>query len=77
MGAFGYGRRYSHTHVFFYYFHSEGPFCSRICPGRYVTLNSAWLAIVQILTVFTISPKRDKDGKAKLEPPAYISGLVV
>ncbi len=50
---------------------------SRICPARYVSLNSAWLAIVQILAAFTISPKRDESGKAKLEFPDYVSGLVV
>ncbi|KAF9449497.1 cytochrome P450 [Macrolepiota fuliginosa MF-IS2] len=48
----------------------------RICPGRHVALNSAWLAISQILTAFTISPKRDENGKEKLVPPQWNSGLI-
>ncbi|KAJ3574076.1 hypothetical protein NP233_g2003 [Leucocoprinus birnbaumii] len=49
----------------------------RICPGRHVTLNAGWLAIVQILTVFTISPKIDEHGRVVLNPPTFDSGLVV
>ncbi|KXN83648.1 O-methylsterigmatocystin oxidoreductase [Leucoagaricus sp. SymC.cos] len=45
----------------------------RICPGRYVALNSSWLAIAQMLAVFYISPPKDKE----LPPPDFVSGLVV
>lgn len=49
----------------------------RICPGRHVALNASWLVIVQMLTVFIISPKLDEKGRAKLDPPNFDSGLVV
>lgn len=49
----------------------------RICPGRYVALNSSWLAISRMLAVFNISPAKDENGKEKITPPEFVSGLVV
>ncbi|KAJ3574094.1 hypothetical protein NP233_g1993 [Leucocoprinus birnbaumii] len=45
----------------------------RICPGRYIATNSAWLAIAQILAAFIVSPKHD----GELKSPEFVSGLVV
>lgn len=79
MGAFGYGRRYVlPLHIpWKRLLTMKWVVLFRICPGRYVALNSAWLAIAQILAAFTISPKRDENGKEKLSPPDFVSGLVV
>ncbi|KAJ3574093.1 hypothetical protein NP233_g1994 [Leucocoprinus birnbaumii] len=49
----------------------------RTCPGRYVALSSSWLAISRMLAVFNILPTQDENGKAKVTPPEFISGLVV
>ncbi|KAF9455134.1 cytochrome P450 [Macrolepiota fuliginosa MF-IS2] len=46
----------------------------RIC---YLALNSSWLTIAQILAAFIIFPKRDENGKEKLAPPEWNSGLVM
>ena len=35
---------------------------ARICPGRHLTIQAAWLAIAYILTLYTISPATDENG---------------
>ena len=33
----------------------------RICPGRYLAINSIWMAVTHILATFTIVAGEDKD----------------
>ncbi|KAF9261943.1 cytochrome P450 [Marasmius fiardii PR-910] len=42
-------------------------FGRRICPGRYLAINSTWLAIAYLLANFTIAKEVDEDGK-EIEP---------
>ncbi|KAF9462161.1 cytochrome P450 [Collybia nuda] len=52
-------------------------FGRRICPGRYFALNSAWIAIVSILSTFDITKARDTNGH-EIEPAIdYTDGLVI
>ncbi|KAF9261871.1 cytochrome P450 [Marasmius fiardii PR-910] len=51
-------------------------FGRRICPGRYLAINSVWLAITYLLANFTMSKEIDKDGE-EIEPVvAYTEGLL-
>ena len=43
----------------------------RICPGRYLAINSIWLAVTHILATFTIVAGEDKDTVVE-----YNDGLV-
>ncbi|KAF9260456.1 cytochrome P450 [Marasmius fiardii PR-910] len=38
-------------------------FGRRLCPGRYVALNSLWLAMTYVLATFTIAKELDSEGK--------------
>ncbi|KAK0473645.1 cytochrome P450 [Armillaria novae-zelandiae] len=42
-------------------------FGRRICPGRYLAVNSAWIAIASILSTLTLSKAVDSDGQV-IEP---------
>lgn len=46
-------------------------FGRRICPGRYYAYEVAWIVIAQILSVFSIEPKKDAQGKPILPPIEY------
>lgn len=63
--AFGFGRRYGTrvSRVF------QPAYASSICPGRYLALNSAWIAMTSILRTYTIGKALDADGN-------YIDPLV-
>ncbi|KAF9261904.1 cytochrome P450 [Marasmius fiardii PR-910] len=51
-------------------------FGRRICPGRYLAINSVWLAITYILANFTIAKEVDEDGK-EIDPAIeYSHGLI-
>ncbi|KAH9487035.1 Cytochrome P450 monooxygenase [Psilocybe cubensis] len=51
-------------------------FGRRICPGRYLALNSAWIGVCSILSAFNISKAIDNTGKV-IEPVIeYQDGLV-
>ncbi|KAF9264397.1 cytochrome P450 [Marasmius fiardii PR-910] len=50
-------------------------FGRRICPGRYLAINSVWLAMTYLLASFTISKEVDGDGK-EIDPVVeYTLGL--
>ena len=38
-------------------------FGRRICPGRYFAHDNVWMAVANILAVFTIEPPLDENGK--------------
>ncbi|KAI0068332.1 cytochrome P450 [Artomyces pyxidatus] len=42
-------------------------FGRRICPGRYLAMDTIWITIVSVLSVYNISKPLDKDGVA-IEP---------
>ncbi|KAF8905477.1 cytochrome P450 [Gymnopilus junonius] len=51
-------------------------FGRRICPGRYLALNSAWIAVASMLSVYDITKFIDNDGKV-IEPLiSYGDGVV-
>lgn len=51
-------------------------FGRRICPGRYLSISSVWLAIASILATFELLMPTDESGK-KVEPEVeYTTGLV-
>jgi len=48
----------------------------RICPGRYLALNSAWIAIASLLATFNLTKAIDEQGK-EIEPVIdYSEGIV-
>ncbi|KAF9009917.1 cytochrome P450 [Cyathus striatus] len=49
----------------------------RICPGRYLALNTAWITIASILACFNISEPVGSDGKPFLPLIEYTGGVVV
>ncbi|KAF8168214.1 cytochrome P450 [Crassisporium funariophilum] len=51
-------------------------FGRRVCPGRYLATNSAWIAIVSILSAFNISKFVDETGKVVEPLIEYTDGLV-
>lgn len=52
---------------------SEVQFIRRICPGRHLGLNSAWLGMAAILSTFSITKALDKNGKP-IEPIVGTTG---
>ncbi|KAF9029998.1 cytochrome P450 [Hymenopellis radicata] len=52
-------------------------FSRRICPGRYVAVNSTYVAIASLLWAFTISSAEDENGKEiEVDDMAYEDGVV-
>ncbi|KDR68694.1 hypothetical protein GALMADRAFT_78276 [Galerina marginata CBS 339.88] len=51
-------------------------FGRRICPGRHLVQNTAWLSIASILSVYNISKPIDGDGKVVEPLIQYTDGLV-
>ncbi|TFK41265.1 cytochrome P450 [Crucibulum laeve] len=51
-------------------------FGRRICPGRHLAVNSAWIAIASILSTFEIRKPVDATGKEVDIPIEYTDGLV-
>ncbi|KAJ7706284.1 cytochrome P450 [Mycena rosella] len=51
-------------------------FGRRICPGRYLALDSAWIAIVSILKTYNIDKALDADGKYITPEVDYTVGIV-
>jgi len=58
---------------FFYVF----GFGRRICPGRYMVMNTLFLAISSILQVFTIGKKLDENGNETSFEPHWENALAV
>ncbi|KAL0067942.1 hypothetical protein AAF712_005111 [Marasmius tenuissimus] len=70
--AFGFGRRSVATCFFAYCLLEPLLLRDRICPGRYLALNSAWLATTHILANFTITAAEGKEAPVV----EYNDGLV-
>ncbi|KAJ7092623.1 cytochrome P450 [Mycena epipterygia] len=51
-------------------------FGRRICPGRYLALNSAWIAIVSILKTYNIDKALDANGNYIVPEVDYTTGTV-
>ncbi|PBK59423.1 hypothetical protein ARMSODRAFT_1027384 [Armillaria solidipes] len=51
-------------------------FRRHICLGRYLTVNSAWIAIASILSTLTFSKAVDFDGQV-IEPSDIFTGAFV
>lgn len=52
-------------------------FGRRICPGRYLAMNSAFMAMASLLWAFKILPEEDVDGKVLLpDVMAFTDGFV-
>ena len=51
-------------------------FGRRICPGRWMALDSIWLAIASILCVYDIQKVLDENGKPVVPQAAYTSALL-
>ncbi|KAF9261893.1 cytochrome P450 [Marasmius fiardii PR-910] len=51
-------------------------FGRRICPGRYLAINTIWLAIAYLLANFTIAKEVDEDGKEIVPAVEYMEGLL-
>jgi hypothetical protein len=48
----------------------------RICPGRYMVLDSVWITVVSILAMFNIEKAVDEDGKV-IEPSGEYSSAAI
>ncbi|KAJ8522810.1 hypothetical protein ONZ45_g643 [Pleurotus djamor] len=46
-------------------------FGRRICPGRFMAMESLWLSIASVLSVFNIRPSPDEDGRPSLPQITY------
>ncbi|KAF8902856.1 cytochrome P450 [Mucidula mucida] len=51
-------------------------FGRRACPGRYLALNSAWLAIASMLAAFSLAPAQDEHGRDIVPEPRYTDGHI-
>ncbi|KAI8998876.1 cytochrome P450 [Trametes punicea] len=51
-------------------------FGRRICPGRYMAVDSMWLAIACVLSLFEIKKAVDEDGKEITPDGEYIRGFL-
>ncbi|KAF5336269.1 hypothetical protein D9758_016051 [Tetrapyrgos nigripes] len=52
-------------------------FGRRICPGRYLALNSAWIAIASLMATCRLTKPIDKETKKEIEPVVdYSEGIV-
>ncbi|KAI0362724.1 cytochrome P450 [Trametes cingulata] len=51
-------------------------FGRRICPGRFMALDSMWIAIACVLSVFEIKKAVDEDGKEITPDGEYIRGFL-
>jgi len=51
-------------------------FGRRICPGRYMAINTLFIAISAVLQVFTLSKPLNEDGTEKSVEPKWLNGLV-
>ena len=49
----------------------------RICPGRYVALNSIFILVSCILQMFKVVPDKDEEGNDKVVNPQWVSGITV
>lgn len=57
--------------------HAAFGFGRRVCPGRWLALDTMWITIASVLTVYNISKTVSKDGTV-IEPDAepFTSGLM-
>ena len=51
-------------------------FGRRICPGRYMALDSIWITIVRVLALFEIHKAVDDDGKEITPDGEYHRGFL-
>ena len=51
-------------------------FGRRVCPGRFMAKDSAWIAIAMILATLEIKPVVDKNGVPDLPAGEYKQGLI-
>ncbi|KAH9901131.1 cytochrome P450 [Cubamyces lactineus] len=51
-------------------------FGRRICPGRYMALDSMWIAIASVLALFEIKKAVDEDGQEITPDGEYIRGFL-
>ena len=51
-------------------------FGRRICPGRFMAIDSMWITIACVLTVFEIKKAIGEDGKEVAPDGEYISGFL-
>jgi hypothetical protein len=72
VAAFGFGRR-SATYLTVVI---SLKYSSRVCPGRFLALNSSWLAIVSLLSSFNIERAVDSQGKEIIPEPLYTDGHI-
>lgn len=63
--AFGLGRRYVNILLLFLCAHLS----LRICPGRFMGIETVWFAVASILTTLTVSKAEDQFG-CQIEPQA-------
>ncbi|KAL4246392.1 cytochrome P450 family protein [Abortiporus biennis] len=50
-------------------------FGRRICPGRFMAKDSAWMTMISILATFDITPKIGEDGEPVMPKEEFTSGL--
>ena len=43
----------------------------RICPGRHLALQSVYLVVACVLSVFVIEPTLDEDGNPQVPKPEF------
>ncbi len=64
---FGFGRRLARNLCLVHLLMCE-IYSYSICPGRYLAVNSAWIAIASILSALTFFKAVDSDGLEVIEP---------
>ncbi|THH18678.1 hypothetical protein EW146_g2331, partial [Bondarzewia mesenterica] len=51
-------------------------FGRRVCPGRWLALDSLWITIASVLSVYTVSKPKDANG-AEIEPEIEFTSVAV
>ncbi|KAL0067945.1 hypothetical protein AAF712_005114 [Marasmius tenuissimus] len=74
--AFGFGRRCVPYTVASTAAPSDRATTYRICPGRYFADNTIYIAVVYLLSTFTIARQVDENGKEIVPEPEYLDGLI-
>ncbi|KDQ22138.1 hypothetical protein PLEOSDRAFT_36328 [Pleurotus ostreatus PC15] len=73
MSSFGFGRRHVVSILCLYQPHARKYL--RICPGRYFAMDTLWLSMASILSVYTIGKPVDESGRKVDIALKYKAGL--
>ncbi|KAJ8506903.1 hypothetical protein ONZ45_g10644 [Pleurotus djamor] len=73
--VFGFGRRHA-LHSIQQLTYSLSTISSRICPGRFMVMNTLWILMASTLSAFNISSARGEDGREILPKTDLLPGFL-